>query len=202
IRFYCEHFMMEQARAAMEKLETLTTDAHILDPMRAALAASLQLSTEPEPEVAELEINADLPEVESLEIESPEIDNPAIDNPAIESPAIESPAIESPAIHAAPHANQSADFDVAMDAEPTSEPTRASSPIAFHGRKPHHEIPATPKYASPDLAPEPEPVGVESASAETVPAAEIALPSFVAELEASLGDSFPVAAPVSESPAA
>src|SRR5208283_47901 len=127
IRFYCEHFMMEQARAAMEKLETLTTDAHILDPMRAALAASLQLSTEPEPEVAELEINADLPEVESLEIESPEIDNPAI-----ESPAIESPAIESPAIHAAPQANQSADFDVAMDAEPTSEPTRASSPIAFH----------------------------------------------------------------------
>ncbi|MGO8985459.1 MAG: tetratricopeptide repeat protein [Terriglobales bacterium] len=197
IRFYCEHFMMEQARAAMEKLETLTTDAHILDPMRAALAASLQLSTEPEPEVAELEINADLPEVESPAIESPEIDNSAI-----ESQATDSPEIESPAVHAAPHSNQPADFEVAMDAEPTSEPTRASSPIAFHGRKPHHEIPATPKYASPDLAPEPEPVGVESASAETVPAAEIALPSFVAELEASLGDSFPVAAPVSESPAA
>src|ERR1039457_2362223 len=32
IRFYLEHFMTDQARAGMEKLESLTRDARILDP--------------------------------------------------------------------------------------------------------------------------------------------------------------------------
>src|SRR4029077_10987537 len=59
IRFYLEHFMMDQARAGIEKLESLTSDASILDPLRAAVESGGQPAAEPEPEIAE--INADDP---------------------------------------------------------------------------------------------------------------------------------------------
>ena len=65
IQFYIEHFMMEQARAGIEKLETLTRDARILDPLRIAIETSGQPPVEPEEEIAETEIteiNADEPE--------------------------------------------------------------------------------------------------------------------------------------------
>jgi tetratricopeptide (TPR) repeat protein len=65
IQFYIEHFMMEQARAGIEKLETLTRDARILDPLRIAIETSSQPPVEPEEEIAETEIteiNADEPE--------------------------------------------------------------------------------------------------------------------------------------------
>src|ERR1700686_4166290 len=54
IRFYLEHFMTEQARSGMEKLESLTRDARILDPLRAALASATLPPTESEPEVTEI----------------------------------------------------------------------------------------------------------------------------------------------------
>ena len=57
IRFYLETYMAEQARSAYERLETLTQDAAILDPVKAAIAAAPTSSEEPEPEIAE--INAD-----------------------------------------------------------------------------------------------------------------------------------------------
>jgi tetratricopeptide (TPR) repeat protein len=59
VRFYLEHFMTDQARAGIEKLESLTSDARILDPLRAAVESSGQALAEPEPEIAE--INADEP---------------------------------------------------------------------------------------------------------------------------------------------
>src|ERR1700686_991422 len=74
IRFYLEHFMTEQARSAMEKLESLTKGAGILDPLRAALVSASQPATEPEQEIAE--INADGPaefECEIETVEAPEI---------------------------------------------------------------------------------------------------------------------------------
>ena len=49
VRFYLEHFMTDQARAGIEKLESLTSDAHILDPLRAALETAGQPPDEPEP---------------------------------------------------------------------------------------------------------------------------------------------------------
>src|ERR1039457_2248639 len=52
IRFYLEHFMIEQAHAAMEKLEALTGDTGILDPLRAAFASANQPPGDPEPEIA------------------------------------------------------------------------------------------------------------------------------------------------------
>ena len=66
INFYLEHFMMDQAHAGLEKLETLTTEAHILDPLRAAIASAAQPPAEPEPEIPE--INADA--VDSVDYEA------------------------------------------------------------------------------------------------------------------------------------
>ena len=47
--------MTEQARAGIEKLETLTSDARILDPLRAAIASASHPADEPEPEITEIE---------------------------------------------------------------------------------------------------------------------------------------------------
>ncbi len=55
VRFYLEHYMAEQARAAFSKLETLTKDASILDPLRAQLeSAGNEAPSEAEPEIAEI----------------------------------------------------------------------------------------------------------------------------------------------------
>ncbi len=142
IRFYLEHFMMDQARAGIEKLESLTSDARILDPLRAAVESGGQPAAEPEPEIAE--INADDP----------------------------------------------AAFEVEMESQHGSE--IAASPDLMSGY--HHESHSEVHDDAPaELAPEPahaQPVHAEAAHAE---ASE--LTSFVADLEASLGDSFPQAAP-------
>jgi tetratricopeptide (TPR) repeat protein len=55
IHFYLEHFMVDQARAAFEKLQTLTRSAAVLNPLRAALDKGATLPEEPEVEIAELE---------------------------------------------------------------------------------------------------------------------------------------------------
>ena len=68
IRFYLEHFMTDQARTGLEKLETLTHDAALLDSLRAAIEAAAKSSEEPEVEIAEVDIpdgaipEADVPE--------------------------------------------------------------------------------------------------------------------------------------------
>ena len=117
VRFYIEHFMTDQARAGIEKLETLTSDARILDPLRAAIESAGQPPTEPEPEITEIE------------------------------------------------ADEPAGFEVEMETQHQSE-----------------------IEASPDMV-----ARAESAPAEAVPAEASELTALVADLEASLGDSFPQA---------
>ena len=68
IRFYLEHFMNDQARSAFEKLQTLTRNTGILDPLRAALASGGQAAEESEVEIAD--INADEPETLTVELET------------------------------------------------------------------------------------------------------------------------------------
>ncbi len=156
VRFYLEHFMNDQARAGIEKLETMTKDARILDPLRAAVAAAGQPPAEPEPEIAE--INAD----------------------------------EEPA-----------DFQVEMASDDQGEVT--ASPDLMSGYD--HEAPGkTHHEAETEAEPEPEPAhaeqhAAEPAHAEPVHAEATELTSFVADLEASLGDSFPQAAPPAAAPA-
>jgi tetratricopeptide (TPR) repeat protein len=149
IRFYLEHFMTDQARAGIEKLESMTSDARILDPLRAAVESAGQPTAESGPEIAE--INAD------------EIS-----------------------------ADEPADFRVETETKHESE--IATSPDLTTGyqhktlREIHREAPVKP-------APKAEPAHARPAAAEPVHAKANELTEFVADLEASLGDSFPEAQP-------
>jgi len=147
IRFYLEHFMTDQARSALEKLESLTRDPHILDPLRAALESTGLPPAEPEAEIPE--INADETSLEP------------------------------------------AAFELEMAAEDTSDIAPSADLVGYEHQAQHatsSELPAElahaePLHAGPAHA---EPVHAEGASELT---------SFVADLEASLGDSFPEAEP-------
>jgi tetratricopeptide (TPR) repeat protein len=156
IRFYLEHFMTDQAHAGFEKLESLTSDSRILDPLRAAMAGAGQPQADPEPEIAEInadEINAD--EINAGEISAGEI---SADEPAA--------------------------FEVQMEAQPASEFSTSPDLVTYHQEAQgqiHHEVPVESGTA------------LEPAHAGSAPANE--LNAFVADLEASLGDSFPKAAP-------
>ena len=168
VRFYLEHFMTDQARAGIEKLESMTSDAGILDPLRAAVESAGQPAAEPEPEIAEInadEINAD--EINADEINADEIN---ADEISVGEPAA---------------------FEVQMEVQDGSE--IAASPDLVSGYEQqvseqiHGEVP---------VEAEPEPAHAEAVHAE---ASELS--SFVADLEASLGDSFPQAPPADHSPA-
>ena len=159
IRFYLEHFMTDQAHGGFEKLESLTSDHRILDPLRAAIAAAAQPQAEPETEIAEInaaEINAD--EISSAEIGSAEIS-----------------------------AAEPADFEVEIEAQPASEFATSPDLVAYH-QEAHGEIH---REAPVESVPE-----LEPAHAASAPGSE--LNAFVADLEASLGDSFPQAPPLSK----
>jgi tetratricopeptide (TPR) repeat protein len=141
VRFYIEHFMTEQARSGIEKLESLTQDARILDPLRAAVAAAAQPATQPDSEITE--INGD----EAAEFEC-ETETPAGSEVAV-APELQA-GYDQANEHPAP-------FEVA--------------PASAH-TEPHYAP------ANEDA------VGRENAGV---------LNSLVADLEASLGDSFPEA---------
>jgi tetratricopeptide (TPR) repeat protein len=138
IRFYLEHFMTDQARAGIEKLETLTSDAGILDPLRAAVESAGQPPAEPEPEITEID------------------------------------------------ADEPADSDVEMETQHGSGTAVSPDLLAGYHHEIHDEAPA-------ELAPEP--AFAEPAHAEAVHAEASELTALVADLEASLGDSFPEAPP-------
>jgi pilus assembly protein FimV len=143
-RFYLEHFMTDQARAALEKLESLTSDASILQPLRAQIeSAGSESPAEPDPEITEISVE---------------------DVPGIEAPELE--------LH--------------VDSHP--EPESVASPDLLAGS--HEGI-----HPTVPLADESEPVHAEPVHAETSD-----LPALVADLEASLGDSFPNVEPPAREP--
>jgi len=167
IRFYLEHFMTDQARAALEKLETLTQDANILNPLRTALESGATPAEESEPEVAE--INADDPATFQLDVEAPAADD----------------IKTSPDLMGFDHG---ADEAAPIQVEPEElEPA--------HEQVTHFGL-TQPGLTEPEPVAAPEPAHMEVAHAE-----ENELSSLVADLEASLGDSFPTAPQVEDQPA-
>ncbi|MFZ0796475.1 MAG: tetratricopeptide repeat protein, partial [Terriglobales bacterium] len=147
IRFYLEHFMTDQARAGIEKLESLTSDARILDPLRSAVESAGHTPAEPEPEITEIE------------------------------------------------PDEPADFEIAMDTQHGSEITTSRDLLASHQHQTHdetHNEAPEPAYSEPHYS---EPYSAEPAHAQALPAEATELTAFVADLEASLGDSFPQAQP-------
>jgi tetratricopeptide (TPR) repeat protein len=146
VRFYLEHFMTDQARAGIEKLEALTSETSILDPLRAAVALACQPPAEPEPEMAE--INADDPAEIAVPIET----------------------------------------ESAMDAAPEM--------IVAPGRETNDKIDDRFHQTQAETEHAPEPAYAEAAPAEAAHAEAGELSALVADLEASLGDSFPEAPPI------
>jgi len=134
-RFYLEHFMTDQARAAFEKLESLTSDPRILEPLRAQIEAAAS-GTAAEPEAEITEISAD----ETSEV--PE-------------------------------------FELAPESH--AEPEIVASPDLLAG---YHDAV--------------QPAGPAEHESEPVETGDLS--SFVADLEASLGDSFPKAEPPAPEP--
>jgi tetratricopeptide (TPR) repeat protein len=158
IQFYIEHFMMDQARSGIEKLETLTSDARILDPLRAAIESHEPPPAEPEEEIAENEI--------------PEI-----------------------------NADEPEDFEVALEPQDASAFAAAPDLMAGFDHATPHKAPA--KAAPEPIYTEPayrQPVYEEPAYAEAEHAQANDLTALVADLEAALGDSFPLAEPPATKP--
>ena len=163
IRFYIAHSMLEQAMAALAKLQTLTKDQAKLRELRAELDAATQAAAEEEalaaaePVVEELTAD-DVPSFDVVE-EAPV----AIEEPAAVVPEPE-PVEEAPVVAEAP-----------VEPEP---PVAEPAPVLA---KP---APVVPKPAP--VAPKPAPV-VHEPEPEPQPAV---LKEFVTDLESSLGDGF------------
>jgi tetratricopeptide (TPR) repeat protein len=155
IRFYLEHFMTDQARTALERLETLTNDAAVLDPLRAAIESGSKPAEEPEAEIAE--INADDPATFEIELKTPYANETTHDAGLL-----------------AGYDNGNHD-DAANEIAPAPTPPPALTQDAHFGLVHHESVAAEPVHA------------------ETAHAGPDELTALVADLENSLGTSFPVA---------
>ena len=198
IHFYLEHFMVDQARAAFEKLQTMTHSAAFLDPLRAALAKGAQSQDEPEVEIAE---------IEAADVENFEVDVEAPDGAELVASADQTSHLE-PLHHAGDHADADhADADhadvnheaVAQVEEEQSAVAHAeeadAAPVhadAFNIEPEHSPEPIHADVSAPEPAHYAEPVHAEVHSAPDE------LTSLVADLESSIGDAFPTAPPVVE----
>jgi len=184
IRFYLEHFMVDQARSAFEKLETLTHSAAVLDPLRAAIASGGTTGEDTQVELTDNHISAsdtsDIPDTEVAEInaDDPETFRVELDTPTAKStPAPAEEFASSPDLISYHHDNHDG-------TAPEVEPEQLEVEPANLTDAP----PPLPRRKSP--APEPaEPVHAESHAEKNE------LNDLVAHLEASIGDSFPAAPP-------
>jgi len=117
VRFYLEHYMTEQAKTAFSKLETLTRDAHILDPLRAQLeGASSEAPAEAETEV--VEISAD---------ESPEFEIEMAPETSADADHHIAQAQEEEDVHAEAHKEVHAAAHEETVEEPAPEPAHAAA---------------------------------------------------------------------------
>jgi tetratricopeptide (TPR) repeat protein len=201
-RFYLEHFMTDQARTALEKLESLTSEASILEPLRAQIAsAGSQAPAEPEPEITEISAEEtsglEAPEFEA--VASPDLSagyhgqrSPTVPLEGESEPAHIEPApaetTDGQSVHAEPvHAETSDLSAFVADLESSLGDLQKAEPST---REPLRVWPAIP---SPHPPAAPEPV----VAAQPVPVEPAAEPSPVAAsaAAASMGVASPTAAP-------
>jgi len=189
IRFYLEHFMTEQARTAFEKLERLTQEGAILDPLRAAIASDRKPPEEPEPEITE--INADDLENFETELKAPDAEEVAKDSGLLAG--YDSGRHVDAVAETVPEQPESAHGEDSHSAPTLGEPTH-EEPVhaeAAHA-EPVHDGPAHEEDVH-DGAAHAEPAHEEPVYAEAAHAEANELSDLVADLESSLGDSFPIA---------
>jgi pilus assembly protein FimV len=211
IRFYLEHGMPEQASAAFEKLQALTSDEATLSAMQAEIEAASQ----PAPAAEEAAAEEEAPAVEAASEFT--IDEPSAEftieeiPPAVEAEAAEevtpepsAPVLETHVQHAEPVAEAPA---VETPAEPApgvlqefvSDLESSLGDSFLPGTVSHEAEPAV-EHASAEedpAQPELEPIGNSAPTTFGVPQAA-PMGEFVADLEASLGDDFLKGAPVPE----
>ncbi len=227
IRFYLEHGMPEQAIAAFDKLQALTTDEATLNALRAEIESASQPAA-PVEEVSAVE------SVSEFAIDEAGIDEPAtefaieeIPVAAHEEPAVveeiapELPAqlepVEAAQIEIAPVAHAEPSIPEPAPVEPALEPAQAPGVLqefvsdlesslgdSFLPKAVAHEPtpafePASEVSSPPQHSgkPELEPVGSAKPTSFGVPQTEI-IGEFVADLEASLGEDFLKDAPLPE----
>ena len=236
IRFYIANSMPEQALAALARLQTLTSDHALIEELRAEVeAASLQASEEEpaidaEPVIEELTAD-DIPSAETaIEDETPAVHEEPVAVEEVEEAVAVQPE-EEPAVAAEPEPvadaiavaadGQAEPEPEAAQPEPTPEPEPAvaeSRPGALRALVTDLESSLgdnfLPAIAAKPVEPPKPAVALHRPAAQTKPAVAAqpqipALGAVVAEIEASLGDDFLKAAPVSiaeppqiESPAA
>jgi tetratricopeptide (TPR) repeat protein len=218
IRFYLEHGMPEQAEAAFEKLQSLTTDEVTLSALRAEVAAGLQhtAATEPVEEAAAIE------SVSEFAVEEPAAEEPAAEFAVEEAPAavseepvvVEEIAPELPApvaqVEAPPVPHPAPPADQPPMVEPSLEPApgvlqefvadlESSLGDGFLPGTISHEAEPAVEHASEKASkpaqPELEPIGQAAPTKFGTRPPEV-IGEFVADLEASLGDDFLKGAPV------
>jgi len=189
IRFYLEHSMVDQARAAFVKLQSQTADYEQLAAIHAEIDAATP-KVEPEPEPAEA---------------VSEIAEPAPIEPEVEvaHAPVPEPEPEPEPEHASPLNKMVAELDSSLGDgflgdTATHEIVHDEQPVAHAATDPslvgHLEFMAGPKLKpKPAPAPEPEPEPDHQAGV---------LGEFVADLEESLGDGFMQEAPTTEPAAA
>jgi tetratricopeptide (TPR) repeat protein len=228
VRFYLEHGMPEQASAAFEKLQGLTSDEATLS----ALEAEIQAASQPEPAVEEAagveavsEVTIDEPSAEFTIDETPA---PADESPAVVEQAPPPPPAPVPPKPVAPHVHRAKPAAAEPPIEPPVVPAPgvlqefvsdlesslgenflpgtvsrevepAVQPASAQASKSDFDLQSDESY--PGHVPELEPIGNSAPTTFGVPEAE-PMGEFVADLEASLGDDFLKGAPVPEAPIA
>jgi pilus assembly protein FimV len=216
IRFYLEHGMPEQASAAFEKLQALTSDEAILSVLEAEIQAAAQ-HAEPVDEVATVEAVSEFATDEPrAEFTVDEISATAPES----ATAVEQTFAEPQAPVAETHAPLALHDEHAGIQPPVSEPAVAAAPGVLQefvsdlesslgetflpGTISHEAEPAVEHAAAKasepehEAQPELEPVGNSAPTSFGVAQTEV-IGEFVADLEASLGDDFLKGAPVPES---
>jgi tetratricopeptide (TPR) repeat protein len=213
VRFYLEHGMPEQAVAAFEKLQTLTSDESILSALEAEIQAASHPAAEEAPAVdvsSEFTIDEPVAEITVDEVPAAASEEPvAVEEISAEPPApaahVEVRHVEAPPV---PHVEPArppvveppveapgvlqefvSDLESSLgDNFLPATVSREAEPAVEH---------ASAASATEHSQPELEPVGNAKPTTFGVPQTEV-MGEFVADLEASLGDDFLKGAPVAE----
>jgi len=210
-RFYLEHGMPEQASAAFEKIQSLTSDEATLNALRAEIETASQ-DTSAEEEVPTVEAASEFTIDEPVaEFTVDEVSPAAHEAPAIVEPPVPVTQSHVPAAqHAAPIAPELPVEEAAAapapgvlqefvsDLESSLGETFLPGAVPHQAPAEHASVPSKPAHHAP---PELEPIGNAAPTTFGVHQAE-PLGEFVADIEASLGDDFLKDAPVPERQAA
>jgi tetratricopeptide (TPR) repeat protein len=181
VRFYLEHYMADQARSALAKLKTLTSDPAILGPLGAEIEVA---SAQPTHEAEISEISADgIPSFEAEEEPAPAAGEHA-------APAKPQPSVPAAPLHkrepepAVAHADKDELSDLVADLEASlADSFPAATPEPEPVREPLPAWPsATPKPAAPrrQTVPTPQPEPAVFAHAALPPVTVSAKPAVAA----------------------